>query len=184
MLRFYGVEKDPKDLDKDGESDSTPGMRAGTVAKNISKVSGKKFEAKSISGDALSTLRGYLNEGKPVAVLYMTGVLEAHWVVVTNVEDGKDGTVLTLQSWGDWYTVKWTDFEYQWKRGWGGPYPHVVGDEASPVLRKAMVGQFYRDILGREGKPEEIAVHADSKLPLSKLRQNIANSPEAKARSK
>ena len=139
LLRFYGVEKPPNGLEDTGVENIGPGMWASTLAKNLQDVAGKTFRAKTLDGsaDALAALRGYLDEGKPVAVMYKQDVSVAHWVVVTNVDDGADGPVLTLQSSGDWYTVAWKAFQDRWKRADGGPYPHVVGDEPSQVMREA-----------------------------------------------
>lgn len=137
LLRFYGVEKSPKDLVETGIENLGPGMWASTLAKNVQGLSGKTFRAKRLDGsaDALATLRGYLDEGKPVALMYMQDVGVAHWVVVTHMGDGAGGPLLTLQSSGEWYTVEWKSFQHRWKRADGGPYPHVVGDEPSQVMR-------------------------------------------------
>jgi hypothetical protein len=56
---------------------------------------------------------------------------------VTDVKDTADGAKLTVQSWGRYYEVAWKDLQGQWERGYGGPYPHVVGNKESEVLKKA-----------------------------------------------
>lgn len=138
MLRFYGCENAPGDIDTFSRRSWGPGMRADKFAENLTELSGKDFHSRSIENgkDPLDTLKEYIKDKKPVAIMYMTGAADAHWVVVTNVTDGKDGAKLTVQSWGQYHEVTWKDLQAQWKRGYGGPYPHVVGDSPSELLKK------------------------------------------------
>lgn len=138
MLRFYGVEKNPGDIDTWSRRSVGPGMRRDKFAENCSELTDETFNSRNIeNGDPLDVLKGHIKDGKPVAIMHMTGSTEAHWVVVTDVKDTADGTKLTVQSWGRYYEVNWNDLKHQWERGYGGPYPHVVGDKASEVLKKA-----------------------------------------------
>jgi hypothetical protein len=138
MLRFYGSETPPGDIDCSKYRSFGPGLRVDKFASNLRELSGKNFQSGSIDGDCnpLDVLRKHVNEGKPVAIQYMTGATNAHWVVVTGVKDDKDGTHLEVQSWGGYHKVNWNNVRDQWRRGYGGPYPYVVGDEASPLLKK------------------------------------------------
>ena len=139
MLRLYGAEKSPGELDTFENRSWGFGMRADKFAENLSAQSGKKFTARKIDdgGDALDTLRQSIKDGKPVAIQYMTGPLDAHWVVVTGVSEDKANPKLTVQSWGEYHQVSWKNIEDQWKRGYGGPYPYVCGDESSPILKQS-----------------------------------------------
>jgi len=139
MLRLYSVEKPPADIDCSRYRSFGPGLRVGKFASNLSELTGKNFKSCTIdaNSDPLDVLRNHIKEGRPVAIQYMTGPTTAHWVVVTGITDGKDGAHLQVQSWGAYYKVNWNDVQDQWRRGYGGPYPHVVGDEASPLLKKA-----------------------------------------------
>lgn len=136
MLRFYGVEKNPKDIDERQYRSWGPGMRADKFAENLTTLSGKQFHSKSLpeGTEPLQYLRDTLKEGKPVAIQYMTSPTKAHWVVVTGVKDTPEGVKLQCQSWGGWYESKWDDIKGPWQRGYGGPFPHVVGDEKSSKL--------------------------------------------------
>jgi hypothetical protein len=139
MLRFYGVEKDPKELDSYDYRSWGPGLRADKFRDNLNTLSGKNnFSAASLSktDDALATLRKNLNEGKPVAIQFMTDSTNAHWVVVTGINDEKSGPELQVMSWGSYYKIKWSDLDDPWKRGYGGPYPHVVCDNGSEILKR------------------------------------------------
>jgi len=139
MLRLYKVEKPPADIDCSRYRSYGPGLRVDKFASNLRELSGMNFNSCSIEDgrEPLDVLRNYIKEGRPVAIQYMTSPTNAHWVVVTGVTAGKDGTHLEVQSWGSYHRVKWQDIENQWRRGYGGPYPHVVGDEASPLLKKS-----------------------------------------------
>lgn len=139
MLRFYGVEKDPKELDSYDYRSWGPGMRADKFKENLNLLSEKNFSAYSLSeaDDALATLRKHINEGKPVAIQFMTGPTNAHWVVVSGIKDEKSGPELQVLSWGTYYKIKWDDVAEAWKRGYGGPYPHVVCDSASNLLKRS-----------------------------------------------
>jgi hypothetical protein len=138
LLRFYGVEKAPGDIDTWSRRSWGPGMRVDKFTENVGELSGATFHSRNIEeGDALDVLRGHIKDNKPVAIMYMTGPSNAHWVVVTNVTDTKDGPKLTVQSWGGYHEVPWKDIQDNWRRGYGGPYPHCVGDKASEVLKKA-----------------------------------------------
>jgi hypothetical protein len=136
MARFYGVEKDPKDIDKPEFRSVGPGLRRDKLAEDVASVTGKKCDSKNIPAgtDPLQTLRDLIDAGKPVAIQYMMGATTAHWVVVTAVKDTPNGVVLVVQSWGDWYEVAWSEIGPQWKRGYGGDYPYVVCEDASPKL--------------------------------------------------
>lgn len=141
MLRLYGVERDPAGLDTSDHQNWGPGLRMSQFGANMNDCcGGKKFKSCTIDSDKedpYKVLKGHIDQGKPVAIEYMTGALNAHWVVVTGIkEGGKEGPELTVQSWGRYYKVKWNDIKSNWERGWGGPYPHVVGDEPSPFLKK------------------------------------------------
>jgi len=144
MLRLYGVEKDPATEDTYESRSWGPGMTIDKFAENMSRLSGKTFKSGSVDGDsnaALDVLRNNLKDGKPVAICYQCEGKTAHWVVVTGINEGKDGPELTVQSWGRYYKVKWDDIKDHWKQGYGlpllsGNYPYVVGDEAAPALKK------------------------------------------------
>jgi hypothetical protein len=139
MLRLYGIEKEPKDIDKSEYRSVGPGLRVRQFRDDLNELSpDKKFTRGTIDNDAdaLKTLKGFIDDGKPVAIQYMTGRTNAHWVVVTGITEGKDGPELQLQSWGKYYQVPFKDIQDQWKRGWGGDYPYVVGNEPSPFLKK------------------------------------------------
>lgn len=139
MLRMYGVEKDPKELDSYDFRSWGPGMRSDKFKENLNLLSQKNFSACSLSAtaDGLATLRKHLDEGKPVAIQFMTGPTNAHWVVVSGIKDEKNGTELQVMSWGAYYKIKWDDLAEPWKRGYGGPYPHVVCDSASNLLKRS-----------------------------------------------
>ncbi len=139
MLRFYGMEKPPADIDCSRYRSYGPGLRVDKFASNLRELSGKNFESCSIDDgrEPLEVLRKHINAGRPVAIQYMTGPTNAHWVVVTGIKDEKGGAQLEVQSWGAYHKVNWHDIQDQWRRGYGGPYPHVVGDEKSPVLKKS-----------------------------------------------
>jgi len=140
MLRLYGIEKDPKDIDKSQYRSWGFGLGASKFAEDMTALGdGKKFSARQIDDskeDPLKVLRDNLAAGKPVAICYMTGRLEAHWVVVTGVNEGQDGPQLTVMSSGNYFTMKWNEVKYQWSRGWGGPYPYIVGDTPCDLLTK------------------------------------------------
>ncbi len=138
MLRLYGVEKAPADIDLAEYRSWGPGLRSDKFASDLNKLSDKKFSSHSIENgsDPLKVLSDNIKDGKPVAIMYMTSPTNAHWVVVTDVKEGKDGAELTVQSWGNYYKVPFKDIKDQWERGYGGPYPYVVGDEASSKLPK------------------------------------------------
>jgi hypothetical protein len=139
MLRLYNIEQPPGDIDCSRYRSYGPGLRVDKFASNLRELSGKNFDSCSIEdgSDPLDVLRKHIKEGRPVAIQYMTSPTNAHWVVVTGISEGKDGTHLQVQSWGAYHKVKWQDVQDQWRRGYGGPYPHVVGDEASPHLKKS-----------------------------------------------
>jgi hypothetical protein len=138
MLRFYDIEKDPKDLDYSRYRSFGPGLRINKFSENLNELSGKKFNSCCIDdgSDPLDVLRKNVKDGKPVAIQYMTSPTNAHWVVVTGVTEGKNGAELQVQSWGAYHKVEWDKIKDNWKRGYGGPYPYVVGDEASPKMKK------------------------------------------------
>lgn len=137
LIRWYGEEKNPKDIDIYENRSWGIGMRSGKFAEDCSKLTGKNFTACSIEkGEPLDILKQHLKDGKPVAIMYMTGKTNAHWVVVTGIEEGKDGPSVQVETWGHYGKIKWSDLKYQWERGYGGPYPYVVGDEPSPLLKK------------------------------------------------
>jgi len=139
MLRLYGVEKAPADIDCSRYRSYGPGLRVDKFASDLRELSGKEFKSCSIDdgSDPLDVLRKHVNEGRPVAIQYMTSPTNAHWVVVTGIAEGKDGTELQVQSWGAYHKVNWRNVQDQWRRGYGGPYPHVVGEESSPSLKKS-----------------------------------------------
>jgi hypothetical protein len=140
MLRFYGVEKSPDSIDEVGYRSVGFGMRSGKFAQDLTELTGKKFTAKNIEDGSfpLDVLRKNIKDGKPVAIMYMTGDVSAHWVVVAGIREGKDNpsTEVLVQSGGAYYTIPWKDLQPNWKAGYGGPYPYVVGDEAAPKLPK------------------------------------------------
>lgn len=144
MLRLYGVEKDPGKEDTYESHSWGPGMTIDKFAENLSRLSGKTFKSGSVDGDsnaALDVLKNNLKDGKPVAICYQCEGKTAHWVVVTGINEGKDGPELTVQSWGQYHKVKWDAIKDHWKQGYGlpilsGNYPYVVGDEAAPALKK------------------------------------------------
>ncbi len=137
MLRWYGVEKNPSDLDKSEYRSWGPGLRVDKFASNMEKLTGKSFLSKTVEDgtDPLETLRGHLKDGKPVAIEYMCGSTSAHWVIVTSVSDDKNNPELVVQSWGGYYSVKFDEIKDGWRRGYGGPYPYVVGNEAATVKK-------------------------------------------------
>ena len=137
MLRFYGVEKSPADIDVSRYRSWGVGLRSEKFASDLTELSGKKFSAHSIDdgSSGLDMLRQQIKDGKPVAIQYMTSPTNAHWVVVAGVTDGKDGPELTVQSWGGYHKVPYKDIQDNWRRGYGGPYPYVVGDEQSSLLK-------------------------------------------------
>jgi hypothetical protein len=137
MLRLYGKEKDPADLDQRRYRSWGPGLRSDKFAENLTELSGKTFTSKTVDdGKPLETLRGHLKAGKPVALQYMTDSTDAHWVVATGIRDTPDGPKVQVQSWGQYYEADWKELEPAWKRGYGGPYPYVVGNDASKLLPK------------------------------------------------
>lgn len=138
MLRFYDVEKAPIDIDCSRYRSWGPGMRSDKFAENLTELSGKKFNSRCIDDGAnpLDVLKQNLKDGKPIAIQYMTSPTNAHWVVVTGVADGKNGPELQVQSWGAYHKVEWKNIQDNWKRGYGGPYPYVVGEESSVKLKK------------------------------------------------
>lgn len=138
MLRLYGIEKNPAEIDKSEYRSVGPGMRADKFADNLTELSKQKFTSKTIENGEkpLDVLKQNLKDGKPVAIMYMTGSTEAHWVVVTGVKEGKDGPELTLQSWGGYRSVPFKNIQQNWARGYGGPYPYVVGEGSSRYLKK------------------------------------------------
>lgn len=135
MLRLYGKEVSPKSIDKSTYRSWGPGLRRDKFAEDMNRLSkSKSFESRAIKkGDALGTLRGHLDAGRPVAIMYMTGRVSAHWVVVCKVE--ADGSLI-VQSWGRYYRVAWSEIQGPWRRGYGGDYPHVVGKGPSPFLAR------------------------------------------------
>lgn len=138
MLRLYDIEKNPKDMDGFWDRSTGPGMRANNFAGLLTKYSGQKFSAKTIENgeNPLDVLKESLKDGKPVAIMYMMDNKNAHWVNVTAVKDGPNGPQLTVQSWGKYYNVDFKDIKANWKEGYGGPYPYVVGTEPSSYLKK------------------------------------------------
>ena len=140
MLRFYGIKKDPKDIDKPEYRSWGPGLRRDKLAEDLESLSDKGFSSKNIEDDdPLEVLRGHIRSGKPVAIQYMTHYetsTEAHWVVVVDISDGED-PYLTVQSGGRYQKVRWSDIKDPWRRGYGGPYPYVVGNDPSEILLKA-----------------------------------------------
>lgn len=138
LLRLYGIEKPPADIDQSHYRSWGPGMRVNKFAEDMRELSGKNFTSRNIKdgSDPLSVLQNNIKDGKPVAIMYMTSPTDAHWVVVTGITQGAKGPELQVQSWGAYHKVAWSDVQDQWRRGYGGPYPYVVGDEASPFLKK------------------------------------------------
>ena len=134
LLRLYGIEKSPSSLDIRKYRSWGPGLRCDKFASNMSELSGIEFKDKTIKGQEkpIDVLKDLVKNGKPVAIEYMTGTTTAHWVIVTDVKDTKEGPELTVQSWGRYYKVKFSEIDDAWKRGYGGPYPYVVADKAMP----------------------------------------------------
>lgn len=141
MLRFYDVDKDPKELDQYSRFRSWgTGMRKAKFAESVTELSGKQFSAHNVGNNEnpLEVLRKNINDGKPVAICYNKHTDDAHWVLITGMKEGKDGVELTVQSWGGYKKVAWNDIKDAWSRGYpnSGAYPYVVGNESSPYLKK------------------------------------------------
>jgi hypothetical protein len=138
LLRLYGIEKPPADIDKSHFRSWGPGMRVNKFAEDMRELSGKNFTARSINdgSDPLAVLQKNIDAGKPVAIMYMTSPTDAHWVVVTGIKPGSNGPELQVQSWGAYHKVAWRDVQDQWRRGYGGNYPYVVGDQPSSFLKR------------------------------------------------
>ena len=138
MLRLYGIEKKPEDIDLPRYRSWGPGLRADKFADDLTELSGQKFNSKTIENgeNPLEVLKQNIKDGKPVAIMYMTSPTEAHWVVVTDVKNGPNGPELTVQSGGRYNTVPFKDIQSNWQRGYGGPYPYVVGEGPSKFIKK------------------------------------------------
>ncbi|MBL8871499.1 MAG: hypothetical protein JNK90_17115 [Planctomycetaceae bacterium] len=145
LLRLYGIEVDPKDIDQAKYRSWGPGLRRDKFAEDMNVLAeGKGFESKCIEEgvDALGVVESYLADGKPFAIMYMTNKkspsVEAHWVVVVAILPSEEpkNPKLIVQSWGEYHEVEWNEIAGSWKRGYGGDYPHVVGDSSSPYLKK------------------------------------------------
>jgi len=136
MLRLYGIETDPSSIDLSKFRSWGPGLRRDKFAEDLNELGGgKTFFSRSLpeGTDALARLRQHMAAQEPVAIQYMTSQdlgTNAHWVVVVDVQGGTNPN-LTYMSWGGYRTMKWDDMKDPWKRGWGGPYPHVVGQGAA-----------------------------------------------------
>ena len=75
LLRLYGVEKNPADIDTWSRRSWGPGMRVDKFAENMSELSGQKFNSCSIENgkEPLDVLKENIKDKKPVAIMYMTG---------------------------------------------------------------------------------------------------------------
>lgn len=138
MLLLYGIKQSPASIDLSKYRSWGPGMRRDKLAENLNTLSGKKFFSRSLpeGSDPLASLRSHLIAKKPVAVQYMiydTTSIEAHWIVVVKVESGTNPAVYCI-TWGGYRSMPWSDLKDRWRRGYGGPYPHVVGQETSSKL--------------------------------------------------
>lgn len=139
MMRLYETEINPKDIDRWYRRSFGPGMRADALAVNLTELSGMRFSKHAIKdgSDPLVILRKHIDEGKPVAIQYTPhDWSKAHWLSVVAINEGKDGPELTVQSWGHYHKVKWTELKDYWRQGFEGPYPYVVADKPSPFMEK------------------------------------------------
>lgn len=140
MLRLYGIEKDPAKIDLGRYRSVGPGLRAEKFASDMKELTGgKNFTACTIDDEKqnpLFVLKSHIEAGKPVAIMYMNDSTEAHWVVVTGVGNGVYNPEVIVQSGGAYHKTNWRNLQDQWKRGYGGDYPYVVGDEKSLLKRK------------------------------------------------
>lgn len=138
LLKLYGKNHSPSDLDTFDNRSWGPGMRADKLAEVTTDHADQTFLSLTIPPgvDALKVLRGLVNSGKPVAIQYLVYEelsTNAHWVVVTDIDNSKDPKI-RMMSWGKYIEMEWSVLKDQWERAWGGPYPYVVGEEPSSLM--------------------------------------------------
>ena len=137
LFRWYGVEVSPHAAIDRG-CWSYVGTMAPTLGSFVERDQpelGCHYEKLSAQSDALAWVRSTLTEGKPIIVQFMTGELNAHWVTVVSVLGKGPDPKLIFTSWGRYYEAQWSVFAHAWRDAWGGPYPHVTCDKASPFGR-------------------------------------------------
>jgi hypothetical protein len=134
LLGFYGKNVSPQQA-----IDGGCWSHIGTTASRLGKYMKAYPELGCWNGrmaydaDALGNLRTALAGGRPVIVQFMTGKVEAHWVTIVGVRGEGDHPEVVMMTWGKYKTAKWDDFKDAWRRGWGGYYPYVMCQAASPM---------------------------------------------------
>lgn len=134
LLHWYDREIAPRQA-IEGGCWSYIGTRAAQLGKYMKTTYpelGCKYGTMAYDADALANLRAALAAGRPVAVEFMTGALNAHWVTVVGVRGAGEQPQLVVMSWGRFYSASWSDFKDAWRRAWGGYYPYVMCEAVSP----------------------------------------------------
>lgn len=141
LLHFYAKEVSPRQAIEAG-----CWSWVGTTATDLSRYLKKSFPELGCSygrmpwdADSLQNLRNALASGKPVAVQFMTGGLNAHWVTVVGVRGAGEHPELVVMTWGRFATVKWDEFKDAWRSAWGGYYPYVMCEAVSPNAKALFI---------------------------------------------
>jgi len=141
LLHFYGKEVSPRQA-----IDAGCWSWVGTTATDLARYFKKSFPELGCyrgrmpwDADALQNLRNALAIGKPVAVQFMTGALNAHWVTVVGVHGEGEHPELVVMTWGHFAKVKWDDFKDAWRHAWGGYYPYVMCEAVSPNAKALFI---------------------------------------------
>jgi hypothetical protein len=127
LFRWYGREVAPREAVDKGCWSYIAGTFPGTLRSCMNAIE-PDLECALASAsltDPLGTLRGELAGGHPVIILYMTGVVEAHWVVVTGIEgEGHDRKIVAMSD-GRYIAMKWSQLAPAWGLAYDGPFPMI-----------------------------------------------------------
>ena len=128
LLRWYGREVSPKEAIAKGCWSYLAGTFPGTLRDCINAIA-PNLDCSLGNARArapLDDLRAHLQDGHPVIVLYMTGVFEAHWVVVTGVEgDDSDANVIAMSD-AHYISLRWSELGRAWGLAYDGPFPTIT----------------------------------------------------------
>jgi hypothetical protein len=134
LLRWYGREVTPRKAIDDG-CWSWIGTRPKQLAYYLQSKHadlGCQLSRMTWDADALKGIRNGLRGGRPFAIVFMTGALNAHWVTVVGVEgEGRDPKII-VASWGRYYWLQWSKLQPAWRNSYNGPYPFIMCRDRSP----------------------------------------------------